>query len=527
MSKKYKFLIIILLLAGALTTSLIFANSTGLQGLIFKFVPKISVTQQISATKIPKAQLDTKLLETLWKEASIETGTKCSDSIDNDKDNLFDCYDPDCKDYNGGWNYNCSEYANTKTYEGVGIHTIKPHDRIKFPNGLIAEAKGSMRTTKDNTLSTTFSLYYEKNGRKITDSRGRDSIVPLTNPNYPYTGEYTLNFVTPYMSIYGAYLYLNNTNPTEKTIEVEILDNCKEIYERCINEPIATEKFIDVCNHYACPFEAYNNDLDIQETDQFVVVYPKEDEYFANILVKYLPSCLNETAKYLGQSNLPKLNVFFNNSTHNEDHVIGATSTNTMQVQYNGINLRETLIIQYPYTSTDYSWENTSKACGATFFPLAHEMVHYFTYGSLIPQSTYEGFANYIAFKTNKPQSYKICEEDGYRNSGTTEITPYSSTTDTYIAGNCFWELMEKEFGMEKIQKILEKIDSYRNISRIAPQKPYSILNDIFVPVLGKNSIDRIKEISDKFGGTIEIDCDSYIGGFDGSGSSSVHEECN
>ena len=496
MSKKVKIFIVILLLVGTLIASLVFANSTtSLQGFIFKFVPKVSIT------KIPKAQIDPKLVNKLWEiEGSKESGTRCGDSIDNDKDGFFDCYDPDCKDYNGGYNYTCSEYQNSKTYQSTDpIITLHPHDKIRFPDGMIAEMTKGMDVM--NTAS--FLFYYEINGQRISHSQKAKVL-------YPLNASFTWAIPAPYLSYANIYMHLINLDTPNKEAQIEIFDNCTDLYNSCIQEPGANDNFKNWCEKLACPYEAFNSSLERKETEHFISVFPKEDKIMAEKILSKADSCYEKINTLFGDDHLQKkLGLRFFNKYHTPNNIQGgATETGVIYLEYEG-NLEEAL------QRVNMPWDDNSDDgdCYSPF-PLAHELTHIFAFDPIFPFDTFEGFGNYLGGKANE-ETFMICEDYDYHYRGTsyTDAYPkYADETNVYVIGDCFWKLLEQKYGWPKISAILSKMAELRNVAK---STPYSFISDILVPVLGKDEIANVQEIADRFNGRIEIDCTKLIGTYD------------
>lgn len=447
-----------------------------------------------------------------------EAGEQCKDSIDNDNNGYFDCYDPNCSDYYVDWGWDCSKYINAKTYTGPGVYTLKGHDRIKFNNGLIAE----LDTLKyfDNPYEpVSFKIYYEKENKIVLHPKGVQSIRK-PEPTFPYIDNTNtmFNITLPFFNLYGAYVYLLDADLEKKEIKVEVLDNCTEIYNKCLKEPnLSSEEQQYYCEKFACHYEAFKPSLEKQENGDFTVIYPKSDKKFADIVMKYLPNCYDQTAKLFNSpQDINQAGIFFFNSSIKENTVLGSTEADKIYIEYKG-NLEEELMGNN-YNGPEY-WEDQTKPCGAIFYPMGHEMVHVMHFGTIIPPNLHEGLASYLAGKVNGEGFYAlVCEDDYYYNKnefdadGNLKKTMYENTTNNYILGKCFWQLLEKKYGWGKMDELFKKIGQLKSIPNVYGEK-YDFIKDVIILTFGESEIDYIKSIAKKLNG-LEIDCQFEFGGF-------------
>ena len=450
-----------------------------------------------------------------------EKGDACFDFMDNDKDGLFDCYDPTCADYKNKGYSQCYYYEGAKTYSGPGVYTLKNHDRIKFPDGLIAEITDLQYLEKisdtygkfgENNFSTIlWKLYYEKDGKIIIHPAGSASLR-FSFPGFPILSKEPLNTlnVLPFISLNNTYVYLKGVDVTNKTVKVEVFKSCKDIYNLCVADTNMAGEDGDylTCEQYACPYEAFSSEYEKEETAKFKIVYPKVDKKYADIVMKYLPGCYDKMAELFGKKqNIDQLTVyFFNKAKNNSGLPWGVAQGDSLNVVYNGK-------LSHP------SPEDPSKVCGASFFPFAHEMTHIFHFWTMIPGELHEGFANYVPSKYDpaKNQYPMICMEDGYYYSDYfTEndindpvIIPYSQTKSFYILGECFWRRLEVKYGLDKMKVLLKKLGSIRNIPK-PKDESYDFLNEILAPIYGSVEIENIKDIADSLG--LQIDCKYKFG---------------
>lgn len=464
-----------------------------------------------------------------------EKGEACFDFIDNDKDGLFDCYDPTCADYQNNGYSQCYYYKDTKTYSGPGVYTLKNHDRIKFSDGLIAEVtdlqglkkiKDTYNKYGENNFSTIlFKLYYEKDGKIIFHPAGSANLR-FSFPGFPILSNEPLltNDILPFISLNNAYLYLKAIDVTNQTVTVETFKSCKDVYNLCMaDENLAGENGDYLaCQQYACPYEAFSNEYEKKETTDFKIVYPKADKKYADIVMKYLPGCYNKMAVLFGaKQNINQLTVFFFNKSENVGSVMGVAEGDKLFAMYNG-------------SISHFKPEDTSQVCGANFFPFTHELVHIFHFWTMIPGELQEGFANYIPGKIDPPDPTKdqypmVCTDGGYyyasyfTENGLQEpsILPYSGTNSFYILGECFWQRLEKEYGWDKMKLLLKKLGSIRNMPK-AKDESYDFLNEVIAPIYGTAEIGNIKNIAESLG--LQIDCKYKFG--QAGGDSGLIGEC-
>jgi len=460
-----------------------------------------------------------------------ESGDLCKNYQDDDGDGLIDCYDSSCSDYDGIGISKCSEYQGAKLYKGVGTYTLKRHDRIQFENGLIAEFGHMVANTciscpqtaglepEYNDIEAKF--YYEKDGKIVMHPLLLSSFsqIPSYYPN-AYPGPYPdsgypkyVEWSLPYMSLYGAYVHLKDYNPKTEEIEVEVFGNCTDMYDLCMAEENLPDEYKGKCATNVCPYEEVNSDFDAYWNEKFKVVFPVEDEKYGQIVQFYLPACFDYINEIFGaEQPFEKYTVRFNNADEGKVYPAGAAVGDRMLVNYNG-SLDDVLAsIGYK----DDNWFDSNTTCGIKFFPFVHELVHAAHFGTILPGSLQEGFANYLTKKVKgkgKGDEYLKCEEDYYyyanyfTDNGISDpvIELYSETDSYYILGDCFWQLIEGKYGWDAVGEMIKKMGQLRNLPKY---EPYDFLNDIVAPVIGE--LDYVKATALKLG--LSVDCQYKIG---------------
>ncbi len=128
-----------------------------------------------------------------------------------------------------------------------------------------------------------------------------------------------------------------------------------------------------------------------------------------------------------------------------------------------------------------------------------HELVHRFVIGTNLNLMLNEGLANYIPTRISNTEPVDDCQATGYRQSRTSDpLQPYFREGDPFVhralysSGECFWRLMERQYGADVITRIFStRLSSILREDRTmdGPAFPGSGLNysirRLLVPVVG------------------------------------------
>jgi len=463
-----------------------------------------------NADSVKKPVRDSKILpaydQNQYKEYfSVEHD--CEDNKDNDKDGLFDCFDPDCAvTYPNGFT-KCGLEQASKLYDAVpGTYVLHSYDRFKFNNGMIVEVN-NLSWTEYEDEPVVFSLYYEIDNEIVMFPEPYLYVRDITAGDYPKTFDCEgcmAMYEMPFLTLNGVYLYLHDVDIANDTATVEIFDNCTDVYNECMNEP-KLANYQERCKQLACPYEAFTSDYEVQEKGDVKIVYPKADKEYADLLMKYLPGCYEATNDLIGKSQpFDQITVYFYNGKPEANLPSGGYEKDRVFVMYN-----DTLESVLPFPIDNY---DVGGVCGAMFLPLAHELAHSTHFGMMIPGQLTEGFANYISGKVLGENSIACpltCAEEGYQyDCMYYEEGDYESYEGGgyYVWGECFWRMLEDEYGWNKVKKVIDRMVELRN-----KLGEYDFFKDIITPTLGADAKDKILEIANTINPNLDVDCNSQF----------------
>jgi hypothetical protein len=341
-------------------------------------------------------------------------------------------------------------------------------DTFNLQNGL----KGELEAAAENRLL--IMLFYEKNGRKI--------YFPQPFRFVPKVADSLGN--APFISVGGGYVYFVDYEEDGQKTTIDVFDSCIGIYERCMNDPAVDDA---ICEATACPYEPYREGLYRMDYGQFSIIYPEGLEIAALHSMKYLPRCYESAESAFAREQ--DINRFYMNMRENSQGLAHAKA--------------DIIFLSWQeYMEDNFLLENAGDSCGIGLFPLGHELVHVQDFGTLNTHLLREGLANYLSRRFESFDKELVCTTDGYyghyHSTGQDEpiqhypTNPEEFESDSYNAGECYFQLLEKRFGREKVDQVIQKLGETRNIPTIGD---VNFILDIVEPILGTEATNLAESI--------------------------------
>lgn len=245
-------------------------------------------------------------------------------------------------------------------------------------------------------------------------------------------------------------VYSEPKQPVDVVGFLEEATYCKlEKFEECLASK----------DKYACVRWCFNQPFDDEvklSEKKFIVIIPKGwEENIGKYKLDILKNCYPKVVDYLGIEPEIRNNFITNRFIYSQGMYRSRAGMHGIKSLYDNSSI------------WNYLNQVNDQNIGLCNDVLIHELTHLAVFNTPLPGSLNEGLATYIIYKSS---DIIECQENGYAYDG--EIFPYvdlaksiqrGKVHDYYRTGYCFWEFIENDFGHDKLVKIMQELDGFRD----------------------------------------------------------------